>query len=159
MQRGLCDFLQWWCTSEGHESWTSTPWLQIVLWTRLALLRTSHAAKIIGFPGVLDLGNRFRRINHHSAHGIFFQRGLRHSGHGLKVIDSRNSLRFGGDPLWRSRLKAKTAPWCFLFCPCGPSWLIIPVVYLNCGGTHTKMTQMEVAYHYRTPPSEAAVRA
>src|SRR5260370_5714975 len=89
MQRGLCDFLQWWCPSEGHQSWTSTPWLQIFLWTHRELLRTSHAAKIIGFPGVLDLGNRFRRINHHSAHGIFFQRGLRPSGHGLKVIDSR----------------------------------------------------------------------
>ncbi len=36
---------------------------------------------------------------------------------------------------------------------------MIPVVYLNCGGTYPKMTQMEVAYHYRTPPSEAAVRA
>ena len=32
-------------------------------------------------------------------------------------------------------------------------------MYLNWGGTQTKMTQMEVAYCYSNPPSEAAVRA
>lgn len=32
-------------------------------------------------------------------------------------------------------------------------------MYLTYGGTQTKMTQMEVAYRYSNPPSEAAVRA
>jgi hypothetical protein len=32
-------------------------------------------------------------------------------------------------------------------------------MYLTDGGTHTKMTQMEVAYRYSNPPSEAAMRA
>ena len=32
-------------------------------------------------------------------------------------------------------------------------------MYLTDGGTQTKMTQMEVAYRYSNPPSEAAVRA
>ena len=32
-------------------------------------------------------------------------------------------------------------------------------MYLTGGGTHAKMTQMEVAYRYSNPPSEAAVRA
>jgi hypothetical protein len=32
-------------------------------------------------------------------------------------------------------------------------------MYLTDGGTQTKMTQMEVAYRYANPPSEAAMRA
>ena len=32
-------------------------------------------------------------------------------------------------------------------------------MYLTDGGTQTKMTQMEVAYRYSNPPSEAAMRA
>jgi hypothetical protein len=32
-------------------------------------------------------------------------------------------------------------------------------MYLTGGGTQTKMTQMEVAYRYSNPPSEAAMRA
>ena len=32
-------------------------------------------------------------------------------------------------------------------------------MYLTHGGTQTKMTQMEVAYRYSNPPSEAAMRA
>ena len=32
-------------------------------------------------------------------------------------------------------------------------------MYLTEGGTQTKMTQMEVAYRYSNPPSEAAMRA
>jgi hypothetical protein len=32
-------------------------------------------------------------------------------------------------------------------------------MYLTYGGTHTEMTQMEVAYRYSNPPSEAAIRA
>jgi hypothetical protein len=32
-------------------------------------------------------------------------------------------------------------------------------MYLTCGGTQTKMTQMEVAYRYSNPLSEAAMRA
>ena len=32
-------------------------------------------------------------------------------------------------------------------------------MYLTDGGTQTKMTQMEVAYRYSNPPSEAALRA
>ncbi len=32
-------------------------------------------------------------------------------------------------------------------------------MYLTGGGTQTEMTQMEVAYRYSDPPSEAAVRA
>jgi hypothetical protein len=33
------------------------------------------------------------------------------------------------------------------------------VVYLNVGGTHRRMTQMEVAYRYAGPPTENAMRA
>ena len=33
------------------------------------------------------------------------------------------------------------------------------VVYLNLGGTHHRMTQMEVAYRYAGPPTENAMRA
>ena len=32
-------------------------------------------------------------------------------------------------------------------------------MYLTQGGVQTKMTQMEVAYRYSNPPSEAAMRA
>ena len=32
-------------------------------------------------------------------------------------------------------------------------------MYLTDGGTQTKMTQVEVAYRYSNPPSEAAMRA
>ncbi len=32
-------------------------------------------------------------------------------------------------------------------------------MYLTYGGTQIKMTQMEVAYRYSKPPSEAAMRA
>ncbi len=32
-------------------------------------------------------------------------------------------------------------------------------MYLTYGGTQTKMTQMEVAYRYSNPPSEAVMRA
>jgi len=32
-------------------------------------------------------------------------------------------------------------------------------MYLTDGGTQTKMTQMEVAYRYANPPSEAVMRA
>ena len=32
-------------------------------------------------------------------------------------------------------------------------------MYLTDGGTQTEMTQMEVAYRYSNPPSEAAMRA
>jgi hypothetical protein len=33
------------------------------------------------------------------------------------------------------------------------------VVYLSFGGTHHRMTQMEVAYRYAGPPTENAMRA
>jgi hypothetical protein len=126
----------------------------------LKFLRASRAAEVIGCAVMFDRRFSLCGVNHHPADRVFSEAGCRGHGSwrlGQSCIATRVIAKLLAIlPLKISKIRHQHRE---IHINRRMSSSLYGVVYLTCGGTCRKMTQMEVAYRYANAPTETAMRA